>query len=312
MINEIREIPEKARLCFEKNRTIRLPEEVPYIGMGSSYFAPLALKYAGCNIFPEIASEYYHYSHRNKDYALAVLLSQSGCSSETVWNIERFSQYLAIVNNTDSPLATSPKASQVIEIHAGAEEHSSTKTYVNTLITLYQGLGIDTQKAVRFLEDNIQKYEEWGERQAEFISDKYKSGNINGIYVLGNGPNIATACEAALVLTECTKIPFIPMALPQYDHGSKESAHGSIVIGISTEGPLKHRTRQLFETITRAGAISVIWEESDVSEYLSPVASIVPLNCLAYSLARKLGISRTFAIGNKVTLIEKNTGKDGT
>ncbi len=297
-------------MCYEKNRNIRLPEKVPYIGMGSSYFAPLALKYLGCNILPEIASEYYHYSHKNKDFPVGVLLSQSGCSSETVWNIERFTEYVAIVNNTDSPLAASTKARQVIDIHAGAEEHSSTKSYVNTLISLYQGMDIDTEKAIKVLENSMQKYEEWGDRQAEQIYNKYTSGSINGIYVLGNGPNIATACEAALVLTECTKIPFMPMALPQYDHGPKESAPGSLVIGISAEGPLKQRTGQLFETITGAGASTVIWKERDVNEYLSPVTSIVPLNCLAYSLARKLGISRTFVIGNKVTINNQNTGKD--
>lgn len=66
MIGEIREIPEKARLCYKNNRSIRLPMHVPYIGMGSSYYAPLALKYLGCNIIPEIASEYYHYSSKTK------------------------------------------------------------------------------------------------------------------------------------------------------------------------------------------------------------------------------------------------------
>jgi len=311
MINEIREIPEKARLCLEKNRSISLPERVPYLGMGSSYFAPLALKYSGCNIFPEIASEYFHYRHKHKTYPLAVLLSQSGYSSETVWNINRFGEYVAIINNTDSPLATSPKAKKVIDIHAGVEVHSSTKSYVNTLITLYQGMNIDTDPAVRVLEENIRKYEEWGEQQAEIIHDKYSKGSTNGIYVLGNGPNIATACEAALVLTETTKIPFIPMALPQYDHGPKESAPESIVIGISVEGELKQRTKQLFETINRAGASTIIWEERDVNEYLSPLTSIVPLNCLAYSLARKLGISDTFVIGDKITVIKENTGNDG-
>ena len=103
MIGEIREIPEKARLCYKNNRSIRLPMHVPYIGMGSSYYAPLALKYLGCNIIPEIASEYYHYSSKNKDHNLAVLISQSGYSSETVWNIEKFTEYIALVNDNSQP-----------------------------------------------------------------------------------------------------------------------------------------------------------------------------------------------------------------
>ena len=149
MIGEIREIPEKARLCYKNNRSIRLPENVPYIGMGSSYYAPLALKYLGCNIIPEIASEYYHYSSKNKDHNLAVLISQSGYSSETVWNIEKFTEYIALVNDTDSPLARSDKLKELVELYAGVEKYSSTKTYVNTLITLYQGMGIDSHRSHR-------------------------------------------------------------------------------------------------------------------------------------------------------------------
>ena len=306
MIEEIREIPEKAQLCYQKNKEITLPEYVPYIGMGSSYFAPLTLKYLGCNIFPEIASEYFNYTFKNKKNNLAVLLSQSGASSETIWNIEKFKEYIAIVNNLESPLAKSEKAKEVIDISAGVEKHSSTKTYVNTLITLYQGLGIDTLEAINVISNSIRKYEEWGDKHAEIIFNKYKNGTVNGIYVIGNGPNSATAYEAALIFTESTKIPFIPMALPQYDHGPKESANNCIVLTINADGPVKDRTNHLLNVITGAGATSIVWEENDVPESISPITSIVPMNCLAYSLARKLGIKETFAVGGKITTVDDN------
>jgi glucosamine--fructose-6-phosphate aminotransferase (isomerizing) len=310
MISEIREIPERASLCYRENKQVRLPSEVPYLGMGSSYFAPLAMKYLGCNIYPEIASEYYHYTHRNRKFNEAVLLSQSGRSSETLWCTERFSEYTAIVNDTGSPLARSAK--EVIAMHAGEEKHSASKTYVNTLITLYQGLGMDAGTAVTAIGENMGKYEEWGEQQAEFIHDLYTSRDAGGagrgargIYILGNGPDAATACEAALILTESTRIPFTPMALPQYDHGPKEAAQGCIVLNIRSDGPAAERGDKLMNTLSRAGAYVASWDDRDVPEHLSPICSIIPFNCLAYFLGKRLGIRETFALGNKITMVDK-------
>lgn len=306
MIREIREIPAKALLCYEKNKNISLPGEVPYIGMGSSYFAPLALKYLGCNIYPELASEYYHYTSGNKHFDLAVLVSQSGYSSETLWNIEKFRGYIAITNETGSPLARSDKLQYMVEIFAGAEKFSSSKTYVNTLIALYQGMGIDSLDAIKVIGMNMNRYEDWGERQAETIYRGYTGGSIKGIYIIGNGPNIATVCQASLILTETTRIPFIPMALPQYDHGPKESAANTAVLVIKTDGPVQERTNQLIKTITAAGAILLDWEETGVKEYLSPITSIIPFNFLAGSLAGKLGIKETFSVGRKITVVDLN------
>jgi glucosamine--fructose-6-phosphate aminotransferase (isomerizing) len=141
MISDIREIPEKARKCYSENRNIQLPLNVPYIGMGSSYFAPLVMKFLGYSIFPEIASEFHHYLAGSSKYSTAVLLSQSGYSSETVWNIDNFKKYDSIVNDPDNPLARSDKVDRVFELHAGVEKCSATKTYINTLGILVPGPG---------------------------------------------------------------------------------------------------------------------------------------------------------------------------
>ena len=306
MIQEIRDIPEKARLCYSKNRNIQLPERVPYIGMGSSYFAPLVMKYLGCDIIPEIASEYYHYLSGSMNYTSAVLLSQSGYSSETIWNIDSFEQCDAVVNDPESPLAKSGKVNRVIELHAGEEKHSATKTYINTLVTLYLGLGLDCVQAITTIKQNMKKYEDWGEQRAGIIHKKLKSDRIKGIYVIGSGPNLATACQAALILTETTKIPFIPMALPQYDHGPKESSDGTIVIPILTDGPVRERSEKLVKKISNAGATVLSWKENNVPEKLSPLTSIIPVNYLAYALSVKLKIGKTFTVGGKVTIVDKD------
>lgn len=303
MIYEIQEIPEKAKLCYQKNKDIILPKNVPYLGMGSSYFAPLTLKYLGLNIYPETASEYYHYLSGNKNYPVAVLLSQSGYSSETLWNIEKFDEYVAIVNDVKSPLAENEKVNKVIPMYAGEEKYSSTKTYVNTLITLYQGLGIDTGAAIEVLSRQMDKYNNWGEKQAELINKAYQSKKIKGLYLLGNGPNLATAGQAALILTETIKIPVIPHSVSQYDHGPKESANDTIVLVINTNGEEKSRTESLIQKIERAGAMTVLYHEYNLDEYLSPFSSIIPFNFLAYYLAQQFDIKDTFAVGGKITTV---------
>ena len=53
LLEEILEIPERAKECYERNKHAALPRRVPYLGMGSSYFAPLALYYAGARLDPE-------------------------------------------------------------------------------------------------------------------------------------------------------------------------------------------------------------------------------------------------------------------
>ncbi len=62
MENELFDIPNRAQLCYQKNKGLILPEKVPYIGMGASYFAAVTLRYLGVKIFPEIANEYYSMS----------------------------------------------------------------------------------------------------------------------------------------------------------------------------------------------------------------------------------------------------------
>ena len=89
MENELYDIPIQARLCYEKNKGLILPERVPYIGMGSSYFAAVTLRYLGVNVFPEVAGEYFHFIRTIKQFDNAVLISQSGepCSTalKTAW-----------------------------------------------------------------------------------------------------------------------------------------------------------------------------------------------------------------------------------
>lgn len=301
MYQELREIPDKAQKIYFSSKNQELPLQVPYLGMGSSYYAALAPYYLGIDIQPYSASEYYYYLSRNKIRDLGVLISQSGRTSEVLWCRELFSKFFAVTNEIKSPMCVSTKLERVIPLLAGKEEYSSSKTYTNTLITLYNGFGIDTWPAVEALKKGMKKYEKWGTKTAEQIYDLIYNDTFKGAYIIGDGPNIATAYQASLYLSETTKYPFIGMSVAQYDHGPKETAQGSVVIVLNTSGKDSKRGERLFKMVQNAGATVFDYEEEDVTEDLSPITSILPLNFMGYQLAKLLNIEKTFLVGNKVT-----------
>ena len=300
ILNEILEIPDRANDIL--NSSIEsLPLHVPYIGMGSSYFAPLAFKYMGIPIFPELASEYVYYLANGKKAPLAVILSQSGRSSEALWCRELFDQYIAVSNYTDSELCTAPNVAHVVPIRAGEEHYSSSKTYVNTLVALFKGFGFSPAQLVERIARNMNRYREQGEQLANDVFAVLNQHNIHGMYVTGSGPNIATAYEAALILSESTKLNFHGLPMAQYDHGPKETAKDSIVIQILAKGAAYERTRRLSDMIAQAGAHVFTVETPDVAENDSILSNIIPFNFMAYFLAGKLNIGETFVVGGKVT-----------
>ncbi|MBC7826169.1 MAG: hypothetical protein H7122_00375 [Chitinophagaceae bacterium] len=302
-LSEIMEIPERAEVLAVTGHH-RLPLQIPYIGMGSSYFAPLAFRFMGVDIQPEMASEFYSYISRNKIHQSGVILSQSGRSSETLWCTELFNQYIAVTNDENSELCKRPNAVSVIPMLAGPESFSSSKTYVNTLLLLFKGFGMDIHPPVQLLRERFSQYEQKGKFLADEVFSQLSKHKYQGLYIIGSGPNIATALEAALILTESTKLAFQGMPLAQYDHGPKEAAANSIVFFILAKGENNARALSLIYKIKKTGAFVLTVEEPESDENFSVLFNIVPFNFMSYYLAKKLNVSDTFLVGGKVTETE--------
>lgn len=301
MLKEIKEIPDKAEKILYSTKNIILPTDVPYIGMGSSYYAILAMYYLGIPIRPARASEYYNYLSHKKVKELGVLISQSGRSSEVIWCRELFQKFYAITNVLKSPLCVSTNLERVFPLLAGDEVSSSTKTYINTLITLYNGLGVDPTQAVEALRGKMYEYERWGSETAGLIYELIATNKYKGSYIIGNGPNISSVHQAAHILSESTKFPFIGMSVSEYDHGPKETAKDSVVIVIKSDGVSYRRTNKLFDLVENAGANVFYLEDKDVPEALSPITSVVPLMFMTHYLSKLLKITKPFTVGSKIT-----------
>ncbi|MDP3991217.1 MAG: hypothetical protein Q8P63_02910 [Candidatus Nealsonbacteria bacterium] len=306
MLEEILEIPSRARLCYQKNRGIKLPTGVPYLGMGSSYHAPLTLFYCGKDIHPRIASEYYNYLAR-RVLPQGVLISQSGESSETVWNLDCFRSVIVITNNPNSSLGTSKKARKVVELFSGEEKFPTTKSFINTLIVLYLGLGINPLRGIRALEKNFNNFQEFAKRQAEDIFNYLTTKKIKGLYVIGSGPNAGTASQASLTLSETTKLSWIGMPVAQYDHGPKETAENTVVIILNSNGKDKKRIELIKGKLkAKSNACIIELTEKELPEQLSPFLFITQLNFIMNYLADDMKIKRVFQMGEKVTTVPKS------
>jgi len=298
---EILEIPYRAKLCFDKNKGLILPEKVPYIGMGASYFAAEVIKYLGINIAVEIASEYCLCHEEESDFEDAVVISQSGESLETLTCAKRFKSFCGIVNSDDSKLAKLENARKIIYLHAGTEEHSSTKTFINTLVVLYLGHGINPAPALETIHNRFNYFKELGETMGNMVLKKLRKKRYRGFYIIGNGPNIGTVHQAAQMLTETTKLPFIGLPATQYNYGLKEAASNSFVIVLNPSGKYYERTKALIKTIENAGASFFEMNEDELSEELSPFSMILPFFYMAVYIVDKMKSRDDFIVGDKIT-----------
>ena len=302
MEKEIYDIPIQARLCYEKNKGLILPEKVPYIGMGSSYFAAVTLRYLGIRIFPELAGDYFHYLRTIKQFESAVLISQSGRTTDVINCSTCFKEFTAIVNDVESPLANQSNLKLAVPLYAGNEDFSSTKTYINTLVVLYLGHGFNVKNALDSMEHRFPEFQLTGESVGEALLKSIQKKSIKCINILGNGPNVGTAYQAALMLSESTKFPFIGMSLTQYEHGYKETAEDAVVIVVNpSKGILFDRTQKLMDVLRNSGAKVFEINDSELEEIYSPFSSILPFFFMASFLASQLGIEGPFRVGNKIT-----------
>jgi glutamine---fructose-6-phosphate transaminase (isomerizing) len=302
MRNEIYEIPYRAELCYQKNKGIILPDNVPYIGMGSSFYAALLFKYLGINISPEQSYGFHKYLHQQFSIKSGVLISQSGESSETIWCAEKFVTFISISNEQESYLSKLPNCSKSVDLFAGREDLVPSKTYINTLVVLYLGFGFNIAEALTVMKGNFIKYIEEGVFIGNLMLKSIKSRKRRGIYILGNGPNIATAHQVALVLSQMTKMPFIPLSVSEYDHGYKETASNSLVITINPADSAEYeRTAEISKTIEKAGAITYNLNEPNVELMFSPLIFPIPFYFASDFLFHKLKIKNTYQVGTKVT-----------
>ncbi len=294
--------------------------KVFFVAMGTSYHAALVGKYlfqrlAGKMAIVEEASEFRYGAESILDEdSLVIAITQSGETADTLAAMKlaksRGAKVLAIVNVVGS-MATRV-ADITLYTHAGPEIGvAATKTYT-TQITVLTMLAIElARKLGRRGEDEIKKLEDEfmgvpklveGVLSTEGRLKELAEGlkDRKDFFYIGRGINVPTALEGALKLKEISYIHAEGLSAGELKHGPLALLEDGVpVIAITPSGHLFDKMVSNIEESKARGAMVVALSDSDelrgtadvlvempsVSEVLTPMIYVVPLQILAYHLA---------------------------
>lgn len=238
MRQEINEIPEAAARLLDRSAADlakagqALREKDPAflvtIARGSSDHAATFIKYAieltagrpVASLGPSLASIYV--ADLKLGGGAAIAISQSGKSPDIVAMAEAATKSgavtVALTNTLPSPITQA--SLYAVDINAGPElAVAATKSFVNSIVAglalLSEWTGDDALKAaVRALPDHLEKAVtlDW----SEFAS---QLGDAESLYMLGRGPALAIASEAALKFKETSNMHAEAYSAAEVLHG---------------------------------------------------------------------------------------------
>lgn len=265
-----------------------------------------------------VASEFRYGDPLVDEETLALLISQSGETADTLAALREAKRKgvstLAIVNVVGSTL--SREADAVLYTQAGPEIGvASTKAYLAQLtaltllaVHLAQDSGLSKAErrafvaALRALPEQIERCLALSESMEALAERLFES---TCFFFLGRGYDYAAAMEAALKLKEISYIHAEAYAAGEMKHGPLALVEpGVAVVGLCTQPSVYEKmVSNLKEVKAREGTvIAVVREDSpapDGADYLirvpaapdalMPILTMVPLQLLAYYVARRRG-----------------------
>ncbi len=315
-INEESEVVKNILNLYTKNNkikdiyNIKKYKNIDIVACGSASFAGQIGKYyieKYANIKTEVyyASEYrYQKNFFTKD-TLVILISQSGETADTLAALklakENGIDTLAIVNRRDSSIAR--EADSVIYTEAGIEVAvATTKAYLAQVLILLLLAFKDNNKETKLLEDLkllpnlITKYiNEYNYSNiANILKDK------EHIFYLGRGIDYYLSMEGSLKLKEISYIHSEAFQAGELKHGSISLIDKDFgVVSVVTDKTISDKTISNLKEVAARGAkiiaITNIKDNNfadytilvdDYDEILNPLLVIVPMQMLAYNVAK--------------------------
>lgn len=308
------------------------------VACGTAMHAGIATK----NIFEQLckiptivdmASEFRYNNPLIDSKTLFICISQSGETADTIAALKLANSMdcttVAIVNVQGSSITR--YAHHTLYTHAGPEiAVASTKAYtcqltLLTLLALYMSerlfgeskLSIDLKKELLHIPEKIAQSLETNTFIETLSNEIYKN---NDSYFIGRGSDYAVALEGSLKLKEISYIHSEAYAAGELKHGPIALIEQNVpVIGIATNQLTFEKTlNNLEEALTRGGKIILITNTPDyinasfdtivkipeVHYLLSPIISVIPLQLLAYHIAKnkKLDVDKPRNLAKSVTV----------
>jgi glucosamine--fructose-6-phosphate aminotransferase (isomerizing) len=281
-------------------------------GHGSSYNSlyPTLLK-LNSNGIPSIlwqTAELLHYGINQIDsHSLLIVNSQSGQSAEVISLINKISDqhpsiFLSLTNNPTSDLGRNSDI--IIPLNAGEEYGVATKTYINALgmsaLLSIQLCGeninnviIEMQSACNAMEKYLAGWQSKVNEIDEII------GEIKNTIIVGRGPSMATAMNAALNQKEAAWRFTEGMNAGEFRHGPLELADPNMTLIIIEGDPITSPMNYSLAEEVKGYGCDVIWIGNhppakvssinipEVADIARPMAEILPLQLLAHVLANR-------------------------
>lgn len=286
-------------------------------GCGTSFHAALASSYMLRALFQRTTAEAIqsfeleHYYHVSGSDSLIMGFSHSGITKTTVDALSyakaQGAKTFAVTASKDSPI-TSVSSRHMVVGNGKDKSRAHTTCYTSAVLAaMYLGAYYKQSLASSsvtesFLEqfndvpqNVLSTIENYEKQVVELVDRLSKTGQY---FFVGSGPNVATAYEASLKMKETNYAAAEGMELEQFLHGPWVSLKpgSSVVFVIATKGPARGRTTDLLKSCRDLGVDTVAITDDknlielagdsifmpDVSEELSPIEYIVPLQLLAY------------------------------
>ena len=299
--------------------------KVYIVACGTAYHAGLIGKFAieklaKISVEVDVASEFRYRDPFIDDKTLFIAISQSGETLDTLAALReakaKGARVLSVVNVVGSSVAR--ESDDVFYTWAGPEiAVASTKAYTTQLVCMYM-LGLYMGRKKGIISDEVYKnyIDELlavpdkltsllkQEKKIEALAKKlYKRNNV---FFIGRGNDAAVAYEGSLKLKEISYINSFAIAAGELKHGTIALIEqDTLVIALSTQDRLFDKMLSNIQEVKARGAFVVgIAKENNIDielqseaviyipecmDDITPLLSIVPLQLLAYYIAKLRG-----------------------
>lgn len=305
--------------------TLKNLNRIQIIACGTSMHAAMVGKYliedfCGIAVDVEASSEYIYRKTVTDKNTLVVGVSQSGETADTITAIkqskDKGSHVLIITNRPDSTMAR--EADSLVPINAGIEVSvAATKSYTAQLISFYllaiYMAEVKESANPEFLKELKrelvilpQKIERILANKEEIQKCAKEFSNHKDFIYIARGINFPTALEGALKLKEISYINATGYPAGELKHGPIAMLDETMpVLSILMQGKVYEKILSNAEEAKARNAKLIALTNSndekleelfefiikvpEVSEILSPVVAMIPLQLIAYYIAEFLG-----------------------
>ena len=315
-------------------------KEIHIVACGTAYYAGLQGSYFfkkinGLKTYIDIASEYRYNDPFVDENTLAIFLSQSGETLDTLMAMklakEKGATTLAVTNVLGSTI--SREADEVIYTLAGAEiAVASTKAYTTQAVTMYlmslyfamNSGKINNEECQKYLDDVYKLSENIGrvletKEKIKAIAEKIKDRK-NGFY-LGRGIDDKIAKEGSLKMKEVSYVHTESFPAGELKHGPIALIEdGTMVVVVSTQDKMVEKVASNIKEVRARGAYVIAITKKDHKEVidvaddvitiddngelLTPELAAIPMQLLAYytAVGKGLDVDKPRNLAKSVTV----------